>query len=85
VNSADACSRSSSPVEGDAAQLPARVPAARDADGAAVAIGLLAHEDRLAPAFAARVLARHAVAVAALVDAVLLLELAVPVVADRAP
>jgi hypothetical protein len=68
-------------VEGDAAQLPVRVPAARDADRAAVAVGLLAHEHRLGAGIAARVLARDAVAVAALVDAVVLLELAVLVVA----
>ena len=71
-------------VERHAAQLSVRVPGACDAHGPAVAVGLLANEHRLGTAFAARVLAGDAVAVAALVDAVLLLELAVVVVADRA-
>jgi hypothetical protein len=76
-------------VEADPAQLPARVPGARQADGAAVAVGGFAHEDGRA-AWPSRIgrgkreLAGAAVAIAALVDVVLALQDAVLEVAHDA-
>ena len=71
-------------VEGDPAQGAGRVPAAHQADGAPVAIGFLAHQHVLAAGLRARPLAIQPVAVAALVDLVFLLELAVLEVAHHA-
>jgi hypothetical protein len=71
-------------VKADPLQLAVRMPGADQADRAAVAIGFLAHQHGRAGVGRARPLARRAVAVAALVDAVFALKGAVLEVAGDA-